>query len=153
MSYKSELTNTKGIKIAEHKSQNYWKAVELRYDQLREPLGLRFTREQLLAETDDIHIVYKNGSYVLACLVLTPIDEQRIKMRQVAVDEELKGQGVGSIMVQFAEAHAKDLGYKTMECNARLSAVPFYKKLGYHTVGDMFHEVTIPHYHMVKALF
>lgn len=153
MSYKSELTNTKGIKIAEHKSLNYWKAVELRYDQLREPLGLRFTREQLLAETDDIHIIYRNGGFVLACLILTPLDDERIKMRQVAVDEELKGQGVGTIMVQFAEAHAKDLGYKTMECSARLSAVSFYEKMGYHTQGDQFHEVGIPHYLMTKELF
>lgn len=152
MSYKSEVENSKGIKIADHKSQNYWKAVELRYDQLREPLGLRFTREQLLAEDKDIHLVYKVGGFVMACLVLTPLDEERIKMRQVAVDESLKGQGVGSKMVEYAEAHAKDLGYKSMECNARLSAVPFYEKMGYHTEGDLFHEVTIPHYHMKKQL-
>lgn len=152
MSYVRKVVNRKGFLVTPHLGRNYWKAVDLRHDILREPLGLRFTREQLLAEDKDIHVVYRFDNVVWACLVLTPLDDKRIKMRQVAVDDDLQGKGIGSKLLEWSEALAKDKGYQWMECNARKGAVPFYLKHGYQTVGDEFVEVGIPHYHMQKQL-
>lgn len=150
--YKSQVRNSRGFKVTAHGSKDYWSSVSLRYEVLRAPLNLQFTREELLAEDQQMHLVYKRGTYVLACAVLVPLSKGRIKMRQVAVDEGLQGQGLGKTLIMFTEAHAKDMGYTVMECNARLSAVPFYEKLGYKVISDLFYEVSIPHYKMEKVL-
>lgn len=141
-----------GISVTRHLSKRYWQAVSLRYDLLREPLNLHFTREQLLAEDKDIHIIYRKEGAICGCLVLTPLTPDRIKMRQVAVDEALQGQGIGKNMVGYAESYAYKLGYKIMECNARWNAIPFYESQGYQRVGEPFEEVTIRHSKMEKEL-
>jgi predicted GNAT family N-acyltransferase len=73
-------------------------------------------------------------------------------MRQVAVKNEFQNMGVGKEMVVYAEKWARDNGYKTMELNARKTAVPFYLKLNYSIEGSEFMEVGIPHSKMLKKL-
>ncbi len=55
-------------------------------------------------------------------------------------------------MVKYSEDLARKLGLKEMVLHARETAVPFYERLGYTRVGDVFTEVTIPHRVMVRAL-
>jgi GNAT superfamily N-acetyltransferase len=140
------------IAIVEHGSILYQQAVGLRYRILRQPLGLDFTEEQLAAEHTDIHLVYLHYGRVVGCLVLTPVGATRIKMRQVAVDEAWQGKGIGSQMVAYCETYAKQHGYDWIECHARDTAVPFYKRLLWNEVGPGFTEVTIPHHKMQKQL-
>lgn len=152
MHYIHKLKGHRHISVVPHCSRTYWHAVDLRYAVLREPLGLNYPREQLLAEDSDIHLVYYTEAMVLGTLMLTPTDNGQIKMRQVAIDEQYQGAGIGSKLVEYAEAYALDLGFKHMVLNARKTAVPFYLKLDYHTVGEEFEEVSIPHYKMEKDL-
>ncbi len=152
MHYLHKLKGHRHISVVPHGSRNYWHAVDLRYAVLREPLGLNFTREQLLAEDTDIHIIYFTDATAMGTLMLTPSENGHIKMRQVAVDDQFQGAGIGAKLVEYSEAYALDHGFKIMEMHARKSAVPFYQKLGYETVGEEFLEVTIPHYKMKKNL-
>ena len=71
-------------------------------------------------------------------------------MRQLAVAAELQGQGIGTALVEFAEALAREIGYRRMILHARETAVPFYEKQGYSIIGEGFEEVTIPHWAMEK---
>jgi hypothetical protein len=73
-------------------------------------------------------------------------------MRQVAVATSAQGKGVGSALVQYAELVAMQNGFDSMLLHARASAVPFYLRLEYAIVGDLFEEVGIPHYKMTKQL-
>jgi GNAT superfamily N-acetyltransferase len=152
MHFIHKLKGHRHISVINHGSTNYWHAVDLRYAVLREPLGLNYTREQLLAEDKDIHIVYYTDSIVMATLMLTPAENGHIKMRQVAVDEQYQGAGIGAKLVEYSEAYALDLGFTFMEMHARKSAVPFYLKQGYKIIGEEFMEVTIPHFKMDKDL-
>ena len=88
----------------------------------------------------------------MGCLVLTPVNAEEIKMRQVAVDDRIQRKGIGTELVLFSERLARDRGYKRMVLNARDTAVPFYLRLNYAVDGDPFEEVGIPHFRMVKAL-
>jgi hypothetical protein len=45
------------IRLVEHGSKEYVEAVKLRYQVLREPLGLCYTEEQLSCEADQLHFV------------------------------------------------------------------------------------------------
>ncbi|MBK6878814.1 MAG: GNAT family N-acetyltransferase [Ignavibacteria bacterium] len=48
---------------------------------------------------------------------------------------------------------SREKGFERIVMHARDSAVPFYEKLGYSKVGDMFTEVTIPHFKLFKNLY
>ena len=142
----------KQTKTFSQNSEEYHQALSLRYKILRVPLGLEFTDEELKKDKHDLHFgIFENGK-ILACLTLTECENGRMKMRQVAVDGNLQGKGLGSALALAAERYSKERGSKIMFCHARKTAVPFYLKLGYKIVGDEFAEVNIPHYVMEKEL-
>ena len=140
------------IHLVDHGSSEYRETVDLRFRILRKPLGLSFTPEQLAAESSDLHMAAFSDGRLIGCLVMTPLESTVIKMRQVAVVEELRGRGIGGEMVRCAEAAAAKRGYTLMTLSARDTAVPFYLKLGYDLVGDPYEEVTIPHRKMQKPI-
>lgn len=135
-----------------HGTEEYQTTIDLRDRVLRQPLGLEFTQEQLDAEHTDYHLTAWQDDQLVGCLILTPGEQGRIKMRQVAIDPDWQGKGVGKQLVQYSEQFAKEKGFTTMYCHARDLAVPFYEKLGYHTVGEPFVEVTITHFVMQKSI-
>ena len=140
------------LKIIEHGSFEYQQMINLRNDILRKPLGLRFTDEELAKEAHDILIVAFDDDRILACCMLTAVDKELIRLRQMAVHNSLQGKGIGATMMNFAENVARERGYRIMTMHARKSAIGFYEKLGYKIFGDEFEEVTIPHYEMHKKL-
>ena len=133
-------------------SPEYEQMIQLRLDVLRKPLGLSFTLDELKSEKDDILLGAFEEDKLLACCVLTPSDKSTIKLRQMAVQNNLQGKGVGATLLRFAENIARDRGYSYMSMHARDTATGFYEKHGYETDGDLFYEVTIPHYKMVKKI-
>ncbi len=137
----------------EFATPEYDETVRLRYNILRLPLNLDFSAEDLANEYTDIHLAAYDEAWILrGCLVLTPKSNKVIKMRQVAVEADAQNKGIGRVMVEKSEQLAHSQGYEVMELNARDVAVPFYKKLNYQVVGDMFEEVSIPHFKMMKNL-
>lgn len=62
----------------------------------------------------------------------------QLQIRGMAVLEEFQGKGFGSELVKEAENHCISLNTNLIWFNARENAVPFYKKLGYATIGDSF---------------
>ena len=87
---------------------------------------------------------------LLGCLSFKPINLTTLKMRQVAIEDELQGKGIGKFLVNESEKWAKANQYQIIELHARDTAVPFYSKLNYQTIGEMFLEVNIPHWVMKK---
>jgi GNAT superfamily N-acetyltransferase len=131
----------------------YDETVALRDKILRKPLNMVFSAEDLAKEYDDIHLAAYDDAWILrGGLVLTPKPDKVMKMRQVAVDSDMQGKGYGRALVEKSEVVARLKGYERMELSARDTAVPFYEKLGYHTEGGMFIEVSIEHYKMAKKL-
>lgn len=89
---------------------------------------------------------------VIACVVLTPVNANTVKIRQMAVDPDYQRQGFGHRLLNDAERIARQKGWKQAVLHAHLSALGFYKKAGYREEGEAFIEVTIPHKKMVKIL-
>lgn len=133
-------------------THEYIKELELRDEVLRKPLGRSLYNEDLAGERHDFHIGAFADSRLVGVMILTELSDTDVKMRQVAVDSEWRSRHIGREMVSYAEEYAKGKGYRHMLLNARKTAVVFYTKLGYHTVGDEFVEVGIPHYKMQKLL-
>ena len=135
-----------------HGSPAYWATVQLRDLILRKPLGLQFSPDELEAEKDAHHLACYRGERLVGCLVLQPLADGDVRMKQVAVVADLQGQGVGTALVEQSEMLARRLGFRRMILHARETAVLFYDRLGYSTIGDRFEEVTIPHWIMEKLL-
>jgi N-acetylglutamate synthase-like GNAT family acetyltransferase len=140
------------IKTFTYQSPEYVQALKLRDKILRKPLGLKFTEAELQKDEHDIHFGLFEDGKIVACLTLTQTENGRMKMRQVAVDDNTQSKGFGSQLSLAAEKYAIENGFAIMFCHARKAASGFYLKLGYKIVGDEFTEVNIPHYVMEKKL-
>lgn len=140
------------LKQIDHGSKEYQQMLNLRNEILRQPLGLSFTEEELAREKDDILIGAFDDDEMLACCLMTKVDNKCLRLRQMAVQNNLQGKGIGASMMNFAEIVARDKGYKKLIMHARKTVLGFYEKLGYKPVGEEFIEVTIPHYVMEKNL-
>ncbi len=137
----------------EFASPAFDEALRLRYLVLREPLKLEYTPEQIEEESEQFHFgFFSTIDQLTGVLTMQAIDQDIVKMRQVAVDELSQKKGIGTKLVEYAEAWAKIAGFKKIELHARDIAKPFYDRLGYLTEGEPFEEVSIKHYAMYKAL-
>ena len=140
------------LKIIDHGTKEYQQMVKLRDDMLRRPLGLTFTPEELEEEKDNMLIGAFEDDSLLGCCMLVEEKPGMVRLRQMAVLNDLQGKGVGRALMQFAENLARDHGYKVLTMHARKNAIGFYEKMGYKIKSDEFEEVTIPHYVMQKEL-
>ena len=139
------------FKVIAYKSSEWREAVSLRELVLRSSLGINFSDEELEAEKDHIQIGGFTGKDLVATAVLVP-EGIRLKMQRVAVDEKLRNQGIGSKMISYCEALAKERGFEHIYCHARDSAVNFYTNNHYSPEGAYFIEDGIPHLRMSKPL-
>lgn len=130
----------------------YHQTVQLRYEILRKPLKLEFTEQQLQKEKDDIHIAAYDDGHLLGCCILTQIDNETVRLRQMAVQKNKQQMGIGATLMRYAQNVAADKGYKVMMMHARKDVVRFYEKLGFTITGEEFTEVTLPHFRMEKRM-
>lgn len=135
-------------------SSRYEQLVELRYKVLLEPLGLKFLDSHRDKEINYLHIgcIENLDDKLIGGLMLIPLDNQTIRMMQVAVDTKYQGEGVGRELVKYAETRAKNAGYKKIIMHAMLNVIGFYEKLGYTQEGDIFEERGITFAKMAKDL-
>ncbi|MBQ8671474.1 MAG: GNAT family N-acetyltransferase [Alphaproteobacteria bacterium] len=135
-------------------SSRYNELVELRYKILLQPLGLKFLDSFRPEEAKYLHIgcVEMLDNKLVGGLILAPVDDETIRLMQVAIDTVYQGEGVGRELVAYAEKRAKEAGYNKIIMHAMLFVVGFYEKLGYHAEGDVFEEQGITFMKMVKNL-
>jgi predicted GNAT family N-acyltransferase len=140
------------FRVIKHGSNDYHEMVSLRDVVLRKPLGLSFSEEYLQKEINDQLIGAYTGDKLSACCILTPLNNETVQLRQMAVDNTQQGQGIGRQLIHFAEQQSKKNRFTQMMMHARKEAKGFYEKLGYAVQGPEFEEVGIVHYEMSKQL-
>jgi GNAT superfamily N-acetyltransferase len=140
------------LKIIDHGSNEYQQMVNLREAILRRPLGLGFTPDELESEKDNMLIAAFEDDDILGCCMLVEENPETVRLRQMAVLNDLQGKGIGRALMNFAENLARDRGFKILSMHARKHAIGFYEKMGYQIAGDEFTEITIPHFLMHKKL-
>ena len=135
-------------------STRYDELVELRYKILLEPLGLKFLDSHRQKEMNYLHIgcIESLDDKLIGGLMLAPIDNDTVRLLQVAVETKYQHEGIGRAMVQYAEERSREAGYKKIFINARLSAIHFYEKVGFHQEGDIFEEQGLTFAKMVKVI-
>ena len=140
------------LKIIDYGTKEYQQMIKLRDDILRKPLGLYFSPEELEIEKDNMLIGAFEDDEMLGCCMMVEKDPTTLRLRQVAVLNDLQGKGIGRALTNFAENLARDQGYNKMYMHARKDVVGFFEKMGYKITGDEFSDLTIPHFIMEKEL-
>ena len=111
-------------------SSRYKDLLELRYKILLQPLGLKFLDSYREEEANFLHIgcIDNSTGELIGGLILAPIDDEEIRVMQVAVDVVHQGEGIGRKLIEYAESVAKKIGYNRIVMHAMLSVVSFYEK-------------------------
>lgn len=135
-----------------HNSKEYWELVNLRDQILRKPLGIQFSKEELAAEDGQWHFGIFIEGIAVACMVLDPMDNGKIKMRQVCTSFHAQGKGIGKTLLQYCENHARKMGFTEIYAHSRAVSKQFYLKNNWEIIGDTFLEIGLPHYYMRKNL-
>ena len=130
----------------------YRQALALREAILRRPLGLSLSAEELEDDKLRTHFCAVQDGAVLACVSLKPLENGSLQLKQMAVAENRRLEGIGAALVAHAETWARDRGVDEMVLHARIGAEDFYSRLGYRAEGPIFEENTIPHVRMTKRL-
>lgn len=135
-------------------SSRYQELLDLRYKILLQPLGLKFLDSYREQEASFLHIgcIDNSTDKLIGGLILVPVDNEEIRVMQVAVDPARQGEGTGRKLIEYAEKTAKEIGYSRIVMHAMLSVVGFYEKLGFTQDSDLFEEKGINFVRMVKKL-
>lgn len=125
---------------------------QLRNRVLRAPLGLTLSGQDLRDEDAQDHLVAMDGEgRVIGCALIV-FAGNTARIRQMAVDEQHRGLGIGTELVRAAENVIRAHNVRTVTLHARVSARGFYERLGYVASSGIFTEVTVPHVKMEKLL-
>ncbi|MFD1956254.1 GNAT family N-acetyltransferase [Paenibacillus thailandensis] len=74
------------------------------------------------------------------------------KIERICVRADYRKYGVGKGVMLALEEIAREQGLAKAKLHGQTHAEPFYARLGYETVSDVFMEEGIPHVTMVKTL-
>ncbi|HDX9577764.1 TPA: GNAT family N-acetyltransferase [Bacillus pseudomycoides] len=74
------------------------------------------------------------------------------KMERICVLSSHRQKGAGKLIMDALEVLAKEESLPKLKLHAQTHAEPFYHKLGYETISDVFMEADIPHVVMIKQL-
>jgi GNAT superfamily N-acetyltransferase len=100
------------------------------------------------------------GAVLGTCLVYLdpcpwlPERDSAWHLRQMATTDGRRGQGIGGTVAEAAIGYATAQGGRLLWCNAREAAVPFYRRHGFVTHGDVYldEHTAIAHQHMWREL-
>jgi histone acetyltransferase (RNA polymerase elongator complex component) len=140
------------IKEINYNLEEYQRLLNFRFNNLRKPLNLNWSEEDLLNENQQNHFALKNQSEIVGSFCLKKIDCSTIRLRQMAIEKKWQRQGYGSSILKFTEKFAIKNNYKKIIIIARLSALDFYKKKFFKTSGNIFTDVTVNSINMYKKI-
>lgn len=139
-------------RIFEYGSKLYLKSLFLRNNGLRKEFGLNIFTEDLNHEKDNIHLAILKEDEIIAYISISEENEYRARINAVVVDEKMRGNGIGSNILDIAEIIGRNIGYKELFLKARENKVGFYEKSGYKIIseGYVLEPTGLIHYDMLK---
>ena len=127
----------------------------LRMEVFVEEQGVPAAEELDAHDITAIHVLARetqNPANIVATARLIPYGENKSAIGRVAVKREVRGRGVGFLLMRFLENVARQRGIAFIELGGQCHAIPFYEKLGYVAEGEIYLDCDIEHRHMSKNL-
>lgn len=114
-------------------SDLYRALLTIREEVLRKPIGMTLRDKDTATDHAEFHIAAFDGDRAVGCVVLKPLGEGVIQLRQMAVVTSHQGRNIGAQLVRYAESFSWSQGFTAIETRAWRSAQGFYEKLGYES--------------------
>lgn len=117
---RAQLAERDGVLLAEapYGSDLYSQALALREATLRQPLGLSLTEEERADDALRRHFCATVQGAVVGSVSLKPLDSETVQLRQMAVAESRRREGIGARLLTRAEDWARGEGYRRIVLNA-----------------------------------
>ncbi|WP_108670003.1 GNAT family N-acetyltransferase [Peribacillus acanthi] len=129
--------------------------------QLEDAFSVRktvFVEEQQVPEEEEIDAFEDDAKHFVLYDGETPVGAGRFrvldgigKVERICVLSSHRGKGAGNLIMDAIESYAFEQGIQKLKLNAQTQAIPFYEKLGYEAVSEIFMDAGIPHKTMVKS--
>lgn len=97
-------------------------------------------------------VYHDKGKACATCRLLPNKSYKIATLQRMAVLKDYRGDQIGQTLMTYILDYASIQGFEKIELHAQLSAVDFYSKLGFQTIGDHFMEAGIEHVTMEKVL-
>jgi GNAT superfamily N-acetyltransferase len=133
------------MEFVEPKTDAEWdEYYRLRWERLRKPLGLPLesVRDDPM-EPASIHRVVKVGEKIVGavCWIVGSRKENGarviyVRWRQLAIDPEFEGRGIGGALMRYREDYARSIGAVEIVANPRVENVPWFARHGWVVVGE-----------------
>jgi predicted GNAT family N-acyltransferase len=101
------------------------------------------------------HLAVTDGGEIVAVASFSPQPFEgrpAVRLRGMAVEPSRQSQGLGAMLLDAAVERLRRDGATLLWANARLGALAFYERRGFHTVGEPFDDIGIPHVVVVRPL-
>lgn len=97
-------------------------------------------------------VLYNHGKPVGVARIFTEDGGKIYHIGRVAIMKELRGTGLGSVVMRLATQKIKELGGKKATLSAQVSASKFYETLGFCCEGEQYFDEYCPHICMNKEI-
>ena len=114
----------------------------IRHQELRQGFPIETCHFDKDDEPNTFHLGAFENKKLVGVVTLVK-SEKGYQLRGMAVLSSEQGKGIGALLVQKAEERLQQEQVNYLWMNARIKAVPFYKKLGYSKQGNIFNIETV----------
>ena len=123
--------------LAEPRTAQEWESYfDLRWRVLREPWDQPRGSERDDFDAKSFHLMLRDSSGAVVAVGRLHLNSpSEAQVRYMAVDEGLRGRGLGGQILSGLEDHARAQRVTAMVLNARDNAVNFYRRHGYSVKG------------------
>ena len=100
-----------------------------------------------------LHLILKREECIRACGTLIDEGDGVFRIRGMAIEESLRGQGIGSSLIEDFLIHVQKNKAKLIWCNGRVAALSLYERKGFKREGAVFDVPgSGPHYRLEQSL-
>ena len=119
--------------LATVQTSREWSAYHrIRKAQIFDPIGVLYDpHHPTITAPHHHHFVLYQGTHIVSVAHVELLNEQEAALRSLATDVPFQRQGYGAQAMGILEKWIRSQGRSILKMHARLSAVPFYQKLGY----------------------
>lgn len=134
--------------------QEFERYYDLRWRVLRRPWTQPKESEKDDHESGALHLAAWLGEKLVGVGRLHFNSPEEAQIRFMAVEEGYTDQGIGGVILEALEAHARGQNARLVVLNARDRAVKFYERHGYQRITDEAERLfdSITHWKMSKPL-
>lgn len=143
-----------GVELRQCKvgTSEYDDLLDLRFRELRMPLGLKWSAKDLQWEQLEQHYGFYLGGILVGVCVVRNQRGTSVKVRQIAIAAEYQRQRFGTMMMLNLLSILRKEGVTQVELNSRANVIGFYEELGFLCDGEEFEEIGLAHQKMVAKL-